>query len=425
MNHSMEQVRKQFVLYAALAIFILLTVLLTVINGLNFTMAADDADRITMTLSENRGAFNRMDNPPPDAVPSDGTAADSGAGRRGREEHRARIGPMGPDSPEIASSTRYFTYAFDRESGEARQIAFAISAVSEEDAQTWADSLRVRQQTGWTRTTYRYRVYHAGGMDYVTVIDQGRELLPSFRILIISISGELLGLLVSYLLLRRVSKRLFHPLEEADHKQKRFIADVEKDFKIPLTIMDADTEIIEKEYGETEQTRSIHRQLRRMTALVKDLSALAVFGEEGLTPSELPLSEIAHAAADTWKDKFAAHNIALTADIAPGVMVRGDGEAISALLDELLDNALKFSKTKAEVRVWRESGRVVILQTNDTDLPSKNVDQVFDRFTRLDNAKEIPGAGLGLSHVKEIVRSHNGRVNAKVLDGVFTLRVHL
>ena len=332
---------------------------------------------------------------------------------------------MGPDSPEIASSTRYFTYAFDRESGEARQIAFAISAVSEEDAQTWADSLRVRQQTGWTRTTYRYRVYHAGGMDYVTVIDQGRELLPSFRILIISISGELLGLLVSYLLLRRVSKRLFHPLEEADHKQKRFIADVEKDFKIPLTIMDADTEIIEKEYGETEQTRSIHRQLRRMTALVKDLSALAVFGEEGLTPSELPLSEIAHAAADTWKDKFAAHNIALTADIAPGVMVRGDGEAISALLDELLDNALKFSKTKAEVRVWRESGRVVILQTNDTDLPSKNVDQVFDRFTRLDNAKEIPGAGLGLSHVKEIVRSHNGRVNAKVLDGVFTLRVHL
>ena len=75
MNHSMEQVRKQFVLYAALAIFILLTVLLTVINGLNFTMAADDADRITMTLSENRGAFNRMDNPPPDAVPSDGTAA--------------------------------------------------------------------------------------------------------------------------------------------------------------------------------------------------------------------------------------------------------------------------------------------------------------------------------------------------------------
>ena len=162
-----------------------------------------------------------------------------------------------------------------------------------------------------------------------------------------------------------------------------------------------------------------------MTALVKDLSALAVFEEEGLAPSELPLSEIAHAAADTWKERFAAQKIALTADIAPGVTVRGDGESITALLDELLDNALKFSKTKAELRVWRESGRVSILQSNDTDLPSKNVDQVFDRFTRLDNAKEIPGAGLGLSHVKEIVRAHNGRVNAKVLDGVFTLRVNL
>ena len=65
------------------------------------------------------------------------------------------------------------------------------------------------------------------------------------------------------------------------------------------------------------------------------------------------------------------------------------------------------------------------IATNDTNLPDGTVDQVFDRFTRLDNAKDIPGAGLGLSHVKEIVKAHNGRASAKVEYGVFTLRISL
>ena len=70
-------------------------------------------------------------------------------------------------------------------------------------------------------------------------------------------------------------------------------------------------------------------------------------------------------------------------------------------------------------------GVVNTVLSNDTDLPPKSVEQVFDRFTRLDNAEGVPGAGLGLSHVKEIVRAHNGRISAKVADGVFSVRVSL
>ena len=256
--NSMDQVRKRFVLYAALAIFVLLTVLLGIINGVNFTMASEDADQITQTLASCQGTFdNRRDGDTPENTPSD-----TPLGRRRGGERGPHVGPMGPDSPEMMFSTRYFTYAFDHD-GTARQIAFHISAVSEDEARTWADSLRTRSQIGWTRTTYRYRVYHDGGQDYVTVIDQGRELLPSFRILIISISGEILGLLISCLALLYVSKRLFQPLEEADRKQKRVIAEVEQEFKVPLTVIHADTELIERERGESEQTQSIHRQVRK------------------------------------------------------------------------------------------------------------------------------------------------------------------
>ncbi|MBR0280919.1 MAG: HAMP domain-containing histidine kinase [Oscillibacter sp.] len=477
--NSMEQVRKRFVLFAALSIFALLAALLCVINGVNFTMAAADADEITLTLANRNGAFRGARTPPdtgqtsggkdelpppdretakasfvgpqlPDSAektaasdnaypdkaeesaapqnqPPDKPSNNAASFDRGGHERRKRaprIGPMGPDSPETVSSTRYFTYAFD-ESGNSEKIAFELSAVDEEEAVSWADSLRRVQQTGWTRTTYRYRVYHSGGWDFVTVIDQGRELLPSFRILIISIIGGLLSVAVSYLFLLSVSERLFKPLEDADRKQKRFIADVERDFKVPLTVVDADAEALEMERGETEETRSIHRQARRMAALVKDLSALAIFDNAEFEASELDLSGFARAAADGWRVKFADKGIALTTKIADDVTVQGDGASIAALLEEILENALKFGKDYAELSLSADNGRVEIRIKNGADLPSKSVEQVFDRFTRLDNAKDAPGVGLGLSRVKEIARAHNGRVSAKAADGAFTLRVSL
>ena len=402
----MNKVRKQFILYAMLAIFILLAVLLTVINGVNFTMAGEDADQITQMLSGNRGSFAPMGDP--------GT----------QQEDFGRFGPMGPSAPDMAASVRYFTYAFD-DSGNAKQVAFSISAVSEQEAADWAGSLLNRQGTGWSRGTYRYRVYVSEGRTFVTVIDQGRELLPSYRILIISLIGLVLGLAVSFAALTLISRRLFKPLEEADRKQKRFIADVEKEFKVPLTIINANTEVIERRDGGSPQIQSINRQVRKMTALVKDLGSLSVFDEKDLPLSPVDVSALTNAAADMYREKFLRRDLTLETDVEPGVSVRGDAESLRRMTEELLDNALKFSRTRACLTVRRENDRVIITQTNDTELPKGGADQVFDRFIRLDNARELPGAGLGLSYVKDIVKAHNGRVSARVDDGVFTLRIYL
>ncbi|MBQ8954418.1 MAG: HAMP domain-containing histidine kinase [Clostridia bacterium] len=409
----MNKARKRFVLYAMLAVFALLGILLGIINGVNFTMASQDADEITRMLSENQGAFPGM-RPMDDMNPRMNM-------RNGRP---AQMGPLGPDSPEMIASMRYFTFAFDDE-GNAERVAFFVSAVSEEDAAAWARSLVNEHETGWTGATYRYRVYEANGKTYVTVIDQGRELLPSYRILIISVIGLAVGLIVSYLVLMDIGRRLFKPLEEADRKQKRFIADVEKEFKVPLTIINANTEIMEREGGETDQTRSINRQVKRMTALVKDLASVAVFDEENLTKAPLDLSALAMAAADAARGQFEDKGRALRLNAAAPAMVSGDSEAMSDMLVELIDNALKFSLSWAELTVRQTEGRVTVTASNDTTLQAGSVDQVFDRFTRLENAQDVPGTGLGLAHVKDIVKAHNGRASARVADGVFTLRIDL
>ena len=444
----MLKARKRFVLYAMLCVFVLLFVLLGIINLVNFTAAGDDADQVTKVLAEQQGIFgepvmqvpdladiNLQDMTPPDLNGQPFTPPDINApdftppeivpqGQQPVGFFPGILGPMGPNSPEMEASLRYFTFSFDPD-GSAELVALQISAVTEDEAQEWARSLLGGKETGWSRTYYRYRVYESNGKTCVTVIDQSRELLPSYRILIISGIGLLVGTLVSCLALMFIGRKLFKPLEEADRKQKRFIADAEKELKVPLTIINANTEIMERENGENKQTQSVNRQIKKMLGLVKNLSNVGVFDEKDLAMLQCNVTELAQAAGDVMKSQFEANGRTLAIVADEPVTITGDSEAMNDLITELLNNALRFSVSKAELFVGRKDGHSVIIASNDTTLPEGNVDQVFDRFARLDNAEGIPGAGLGLSHVKEIVQAHNARASAQVVNGEFILRINL
>ena len=97
----MNKVRKKFVLYAEIAVFILLTVLLSVINIINFTMVSEDADRMTEAISHASGNFFQEDS----------NETQNTVNRFGL---RRNWEMMGPNSPEMNASLRYFTYAFDK-----------------------------------------------------------------------------------------------------------------------------------------------------------------------------------------------------------------------------------------------------------------------------------------------------------------------
>lgn len=400
----MKKAKNKFLLYAVLSVFVLLFVLLTVINAVNFTMAAEDADEITGMLSASHGAFGQ-------------------GGDRRPFEMMNPFGPMGPRSPELQSSVRYFTVAIS-EDGSAETVAFYISAVTEEEAATWAKSL-TGASTGWTRGTYRYRIYEDGGRTFVTVIDQSRELLPSFRILIISAVGLVLGTLIGFAVLFFTGEKLFAPLDKADRRQKKFLARAERQFKVPLTVISAETELIEREGGPNEHTRSINTQVRHMGGLVRDLGSLAVFEETDGAKTTVVLSEILAAELSERAEQFAEKGIALKSDIASGVTLTADPDALKRMLDELCENVRRFAKSKAVFILRTDNDRVTLLAENDAELPDGSCDEVFDRFTRLDNAAELESAGLGLSYVKDIVMAHDGRIHAQVTDGVFRLTVSL
>ena len=423
----MNKVRDKFVLYAMLSVFALLTVLLTVINGINFAMVGNDADMLTQMICDKHGAFSENDLVYKDPNAKRNSSSQTSDVPQPKNQfggrNRTNMGPMGPESPDMDSSLRYFTYAFKGKDS-SRVVAFNISAVDQTEAQQWAKSLMNEQSTGWTHGTYRYRVYHEGSRTFVTVIDQGRELLPSYRILLISVCGEIMVLILSYVILRLVGKRLFAPLEEADRKQKKFIANIENEFKLPLTVISADTELIEKENGPSDCTRSINRQVRKMTALVKDIGTLAIFEESDPTVTKVNLSSTLSYVLDSSRAKFKEKNITLTEQIEDDIIIDGRDEALRRMMSELVKNSLRYAKTEASFKLWREKDRIFLTQSNDADLPDGSADQCFDRFTVLSNA-DGESVGLGLSNVKDIVKEHNGRVSAQVTDGTFTLRAAL
>ncbi len=330
---------------------------------------------------------------------------------------------MGPNSTEMSSSLRYFTYAFD-EDGNGEKVSFRISAVTEEEALEWASSL-VNGSTGWTNITYRYRVYTNNGKTYVTVIDQSRELWPCYRILIITVIGGIVVVLLSLLLLVFIGKKMFKPVEDADRKQKQFIAKLENEFKMPLTIINANTETLEREGGTNEETKSINKQVKRMTRLVRELGALTVLEDTDKSMSKIDLSDYVIASLENSRKKFVEKRITLEYDIESEVVLSGDEESFRKVVDELISNSLKFSVSKASFILNKQNDRIRFYLSNDTKLPDGSCDQIFDRFTTLENNIETGGAGLGLSYVKDIVRSHNGRVSAEVKDGIMNIRIDL
>ena len=97
----MEKVRKKFVLYAELSVFILLTVLLSVINVINFTMVAEDADHMTEAISFSTGKFVKEE-----PAPENQENAQNSDSTESRKTVKRKFGEMGPDSPEMKASLR-------------------------------------------------------------------------------------------------------------------------------------------------------------------------------------------------------------------------------------------------------------------------------------------------------------------------------
>jgi two-component system phosphate regulon sensor histidine kinase PhoR len=170
--------------------------------------------------------------------------------------------------------------------------------------------------------------------------------------------------------------------------------------------------------------QTIDRNAERLKLLIEDLLTISEL-ESGRVTLNLQAVELVPLVEKVFADlktRANARNVALLNQI-PNVIVRADPDRLEQVLDNLVDNAIKYGRAGGVVtargRVLEDGHLEVIVQDDGLGIPDEALERVFERFYRVDKARsrEQGGTGLGLSIVKHIVQTHGGKVCAKSEPG--------
>ena len=233
--------------------------------------------------------------------------------------------------------------------------------------------------------------------------------------LIISASGLVAVLVLIYILSGIVVK----PIAKNIEKQKRFITDAGHELKTPITVIDADAELVELDYGENEWLTDIKKQTKRLATLTKDLIYLSRVEEDGYKPAclDFPISDMISERAMSFLAIAKTKGKELELNIEPMLSFRGDEKSISQLVSLLMDNAIKYSDEQGIISLnLYKSGKSIVIDMYNTCeyVDPHSVERIFDRFYRADESRsrETGGYGIGLSIAKAIVTRHKGKIRA-------------
>lgn len=356
-------------------------------------------------------------------------------------------------SPESQFDTRYFTVTINSK-GEVENIDTSkIASVSSENAaeyakKLWKSGKKGDGKSGFAESCKYLTVDEDGSTMYIFLSCQ-RELLTIRAYILASVGISVFGLLVVFVMIYFFLGKILKPVSESYEKQKRFITDASHEIKTPLTIIDANTEVIEMMEGENEWTSSTRKQVARLTSLTEKLVFLSRMDEEAtkLEMLEFSLSDAILDTAEPFKAVAGTKGKKLTIDVTDKILYTGDEKTIRQLISILLDNAMKYSgcsnasrekttqtqndcvtttgDTAPEIELtMRPSGKNRIITVWNTVDETANIkkgrqDMLFERFYRTDTShnSKTGGFGIGLSAAYAIVKAHKGKITAESKDG--------
>ena len=222
---------------------------------------------------------------------------------------------------------------------------------------------------------------------------------------------------------------VFHDVTELrrlERMRQDFVANASHELKTPLASIKAYTETLMDWalYDETVNARFLKRideQAERLNQLILDLLSLARIesGQEIFEHAPLCLVPVLESCVESHRDRAQTKNLNLVFD--PGglddeTMVLADEEAIRQIVDNLVDNAIKYTPEGGTVSVVCHSDRnSATIEVADTGIgiPRSDLPRIFERFYRVDKARsrELGGTGLGLSIVKHLMQSIGGQID--------------
>lgn len=254
----------------------------------------------------------------------------------------------------------------------------------------------------------------------------------SFRsFLITSLILGLIGLFIFIFLSYLISCLIVRPVEKVFQQQKDFISAASHELKTPITIIQANSELLSDQYGNSKWLSYIQSECQRMGKLVNSLLTLCRLDQnESQTQyfQNFSISDCILERLLPFESIAFEKNIKFDYTIEPALNFNGIREEIQQLFSILLDNAFYYTEPDGQIIIaLKKINRQIQLSVSNTGISISKEDQnrIFQRFYRVDKARSRSHGhfGLGLPIAKDIAEKHKGTIKVHCENGLTTFLV--
>jgi two-component system sensor histidine kinase SenX3 len=259
----------------------------------------------------------------------------------------------------------------------------------------------------------------------------GRELTVAERVVqAVALPSPPAGSVV--LLVRDVTQP-----RRVEQLRRDFVANASHELKTPVSSMLALSETLATATNDPAALANflgrLQQEATRLASLVQDLLALSRLEGGPLEHQPVRLDLVVAGEADRLRPRAGEVGLRLVLEPPEEVVVSGAESDLGLMVHNLLDNAIRYTPSGGEVRVSvgaRDGHAVVRIDDTGIGIPSRDLDRVFERFYRVDEARSrgTGGTGLGLSIVRHVAESHGGTADVRSVLGAgstFTVEMPL
>lgn len=427
-----KKLRMRFILLTTVSLLLLLVIIEVSSSVLTYRDLASNADRELVMIAETDGRFPQMLLPDQKKADHPGEAENPPVAGGERSDKAERPWTTRIFSADIQFESRFFTVLVspDMEIIEVNAQNFAMT--DESAAAEYAGlAMKKKSNTGFVND-FRYLRIQKENDTYIVFLDCGRNLFTFRSSLFINCVISLAGLLVIFVFIVIFSGKMVRPVSESYEKQKQFISMAGHEIKTPITIIDADAEILSMEIGEdNEWLQDICAQTRRMAVLTNDLLSLSRMdeGRQQFAMIDFPISDVVGETVQSFQTLARSKGRNIDAHITPMLSYCGDEAGIRQITGILLDNTIKYTRQEADgtcadikLTLEKKNHNIFLSVKNSADpVSDEQLRRFFDRFYRTEQSRKSAegGYGLGLSIAKSIVEAHRGKIAASIPEPGF------
>ena len=215
---------------------------------------------------------------------------------------------------------------------------------------------------------------------------------------------------------------MLNSLENSYIREKQFSSDVSHELRTPVSVILTESQY-SLEYADTlEEAKDsfsvIQRQAKKMSELINQIMELSKIEKQFIIPTKkINFSEIIEKILLDYKNLIDKKNIKISKDIKENIFIIGDKIMIERLLDNLLNNAMKFTKNEIKIKLYSENENCILeVEDNGIGMSEEFKNLIWGRFYQINdsrNKKINKGFGLGLFLVSKIIEQHNAVINVE------------